>query len=247
MNGNLSVNEIYNFISGDFKSCWDSLATNSDPNINRGNFMFGRQAMNLLEFACRLYKADLTGQAGIDYSNQLNKIESKYFTRLPSPTGGSKDFTLPNLGNTSGDLLLWSLYDLVRHGLAHQYQQIIVNIYGGQHYFVQITGATAGRTLDYVRTHRPNDHLDYFFDIQGNVGIKVYPEILFLDFDNAIINANLPGRNLNFGYLSRGGQSKSYYFNATDLINSLKQSGHMHISASASNVTISGTSNITSP
>jgi hypothetical protein len=247
MNGNLNANEIYNFITGDFRVCWDSLAANSDPNISRGNFMFGRQAMNLLEFACRLYEADRTGQAGFDFSNQLNKIESRYYTRLPLPTVATRGFTLPNLGNNSGDLLLWSLYDLIRNGLAHQYQQIIVNLNGGQLYFVQITGASAGRTIDYVRNHRPNDHLGYFSDIQGNTGIKIYPEILFLDFENAITNANLLGRNLNFDYLSRPGKSKTYGFSARDLINSLKQSGHTDISASTSGVNVSGTSNIIPP
>jgi hypothetical protein len=76
---NLTVREIYNFITGDFRACWDSLANNSDPTINRGNFMFGRQAMNLPEFACRLYQSDSSGQARIDFSSELNSIESQYF------------------------------------------------------------------------------------------------------------------------------------------------------------------------
>jgi hypothetical protein len=59
---NLGVREIYNFIAGDFRACWDSLANNADPIIGRGNFIFGRQAMNLLEFACKLYEGDSTGQ-----------------------------------------------------------------------------------------------------------------------------------------------------------------------------------------
>jgi hypothetical protein len=121
--------------------------------------MFGRQAMNLLEFACRLYEDDPTGQARIDFSKELNSIESRYFTTLPSPSTSTKEFTLPHLGNTNGDLLLWSLFDLIRHGLAHQYQQIIVDLNDGHHHFVQLTGASLGRTLINIQAPRPNDHL----------------------------------------------------------------------------------------
>lgn len=228
---NLSVIEIYDFIAGDFRACWDSLANNPDPDINRGNFMFGRQAMNLLEFACRLYEGDQTGQARIDFSNELNSIESKYFTLLPSSTTSSRDFTLPHLGNTSGNLLLWSLFDLIRHGLAHQYQQIIADLNDGHHYFVQLTGASVGRILNNVEALRPHDHLGYFSDDDGDIGMKIYPEILFLDFDKALNSSNLLGRNLNFDYLSRGDQrTKKYYnFGVRALINSLNQAGHTNI------------------
>ena len=115
---------------GDFIGAWNSLAANPDNNIARGNFMFGRQAMNLLEFAARLYKNDATGNAIRDYSSELFKIESKYFTSLPSPCASATDFVLPHNRNTSGNLLLWALFDLVRHGLAHQYQQLSVSLIG---------------------------------------------------------------------------------------------------------------------
>lgn len=228
---NLSVIEIYNFITGDFRACWDSLANNADPTINRGNFMFARQAMNLLEFACRLYEGDPTGQARIDFSNELDSIESSYFTILPAPTTSTKGFILPNMGNTNGDLLLWSLFDLIRHGLAHQYQQIIVDLNDGHHYFVQLTGASSGRVLNNVGALRPHDHLGYFSDNDGDIWLKVYPEILFLDFDKALSRSNLLGRNLNFDYLSRGGQCTMNYYNfgVTALINSLNQASHSNI------------------
>jgi hypothetical protein len=228
---NLSVNEIYHFITGDFIACWDSLAGNLDPGIGRGNFMFARQAMNLLEFACRLYEDDSTGQARVDFSNELNSIEPKYFTRLPTICATTKGFTLPHLENRSGDLLLWSLFDLIRHGLAHQYQQIIADLNDGHHFFVQLTGATPGRTLSTVENPRPNDHLGYCSDEDGDVAIRICPEILFIDFDNAINRSNLLGRNLNFDYLSRGGQSnrKFYNFDAAALINNLNGSGHRNI------------------
>ena len=56
MVNNLSVDDVHLFITVDFMDSWNSLAANPDKKIGRGNFMFGRQAMNLLEFAVRLYK-----------------------------------------------------------------------------------------------------------------------------------------------------------------------------------------------
>jgi hypothetical protein len=230
MVNNLAAKEIYNFIIDDFKACWNSLANNCDPTINRGNFMFGRQAMNLLEFACRLYQSDPSGHARIDFSSEL--IVLNLSTLLPSPTTSTKGFILSHLGNINSDVLLWSLFDPIRHGLAHQYQQIIVDLNDGHHCFVQLTGASAGRNLNNVRTTRPQDHLGYFSDNDGDIGI---------------INTNLIGRNLNFSHLSRRSQNKFYNFSTTDLINSLNQSGHTNISASTSNVTISRTSSIFPP
>ena len=61
---NLSLDEIHLFIRGDF------IAT-PDKNIGRGNFMFDRQAMNVLEFAARLCTTDTTGSALKDFSNEL--------------------------------------------------------------------------------------------------------------------------------------------------------------------------------
>jgi hypothetical protein len=51
---NLSAGEIHNFISSNFQGAWDSIAANSDQSIGRGNFMFARQSMTLLEFSARL-------------------------------------------------------------------------------------------------------------------------------------------------------------------------------------------------
>ena len=109
---NLTPYEIYSFIKNDFLGAWNSIAANPDLTIGRGNFMFGRQAMSLLEFVALLCKSDKTHKTLRDFSNELNKIEPKYFTRLPMPSASARYFILPHLGNTSGDLLLWSLFDL---------------------------------------------------------------------------------------------------------------------------------------
>ena len=55
---NLTPEKIHLFIVEDFKGAWDSIAANSKSEMGRGNFMFARQAMNLLEFAARLCHTD---------------------------------------------------------------------------------------------------------------------------------------------------------------------------------------------
>src|SRR5918994_6092409 len=173
MVSDLTVQEIHDFISKDFVGAWDSMALNSDKNIGRGNFMFARQAMNLLEFACRLYGSN--SKIRTQFSTELKKTEPRYFARLPSPCADLKEFTLPHLRNKSGDLLLWALFDLIRNGLAHQYQQITVKLKGRRKFFIELTGAKEGRHLDTVRKSRHASHLDYFIDKDGDIGVRIYP------------------------------------------------------------------------
>jgi hypothetical protein len=162
MVNNLTVNELHDFILKDFEGAWNSVASNTSKDIGRGNFMFASQAMNLLEFACRLYGRDSMMRR--QFSMELKNIEPKYFTRLPSPCVDTKGFTLPHLRNKSGDLLLWALFDLVRNGLAHQYQQIIVVLKNQRKFFIELTGAKEGRQLNTVRKSRHDNHLNYYID-----------------------------------------------------------------------------------
>jgi hypothetical protein len=89
----LDASNLYQLITADFIGAWNSLASNPDP-IGRGNFMFARQAMTLLEFASRLCHKD--AKALSDFSNALKGIEPKYFTRMPSVCANpDSEFTLP--------------------------------------------------------------------------------------------------------------------------------------------------------
>jgi|SRR6266496_4501261 len=100
---NLTAENIYRFIVDDFKGSWNSVASNSDQGIGRGNFMFASQAMSLLEFAARLCASDTSGKIHGNFSNNLNNIEPKYFTSLPGPctvTAWLQAFTC-NLGQSS--------------------------------------------------------------------------------------------------------------------------------------------------
>jgi hypothetical protein len=77
---NLTLQENHRFIVSDFKGAWDSIAANPDQNIDRVNFMFASQVMNLLEFAARLCAGDSTHATLRSFSTNLSKIEPKYFT-----------------------------------------------------------------------------------------------------------------------------------------------------------------------
>lgn len=72
--------KVFKFIIGDFRNSWNRLAEIPRSGINRGNYMFGFMAMNLLEFICRLCQTDPNKKALPNFSNELNRIEPGYFT-----------------------------------------------------------------------------------------------------------------------------------------------------------------------
>lgn len=69
---NLTPQNIYELITGDFEGAWDSVAANHSQ-IARCNFMFARHAMNLLEFASILCESDSSKQAIQTLSVELKK------------------------------------------------------------------------------------------------------------------------------------------------------------------------------
>jgi hypothetical protein len=193
--------------------------------------MFARQAMTLLEFASRLCHKD--AKALSDFSNALKGIEPKYFTRMPSVCANpDSEFTLPYIGNPTGDILLWALFDQTRHGLAHQYQQIIANLTDGKKFFIKLFGADESRSIGYIENTRTQDHLAYYVDVDGDLGLKVDPAVLFLDFKSAISNSNLLGRGLTLTYLTRPRKSglQFYKFDTNALKNGLKRNSHVQAS-----------------
>jgi hypothetical protein len=242
MVSNLNENNLHHLITVDFMDVWDSVAANPANPIGRGNFMFARQAMTLLEFASRLCHNDTI--ALTDFSNALYAIERKYFTRMPSVCANpDTEFTLPFIGSPTGDSLLWALFDQTRHGLAHQYQQIIANLTDGKKFFIELFGAEHSRTIQSIQTAGTADHLAYCIDKDGDIELKVDPGVLFIDFRSAIANSNLLSRGLTFNYLTRPRQSRQsrqlripmipssqlYNFNTSTLKSSLKNGGHTEV------------------
>ena len=236
---NLTVDEIYKFITKDFEGLWNSVAKNNDGNIGRGNFIFGRQAMTLLEFICRLCSNDTTGKEISKLSNKLNYIQPKYFTTLPGKCASTTDFSLPSIDKSQNDPLLWVLFDLVRHGLSHQYQQIIAELNDEKHFYIKLTGPTFDYYLNKSSSISTN-HLAYSIDSEGDLELTVYPDILFLDFKNAIYDSEILKTNIQFNYLSRPNVNKKkqmknshnhnrYNFSIKDLERCLVKGKHIKI------------------
>ena len=129
------------------------------------------------------------------------------------------------------------LYDLIRNGLAHQYQQIIVTLLDRKkHFYVSLTGADHDQYLSTFKNQKPPKHLAYTVDNDGDVKLVIYPQILFLDFEKAIEESQILKRNLQFLYMdrprSKGGSkyigSGGYYaFDTKSLENSLVAGSHM--------------------
>jgi hypothetical protein len=233
---NLTTHDIYNSIVNDFKGAWNSIAANSDPMIGRANFMFARQAMNLLEFAAMLCDTDPSRATIRDFSTELKNIEVKYFTQLPGKYPHPGDFILPHRSSSNETFLLAVLYDLIRHGLAHQYQQIVVTLADEKHFYVSLTGADHGQYLNTFKNQRPSKHLAYTIDNDGDVKLVVYPQVLFLDFEKAIEEAQILKRNLHFPYLYRPsskwspkykGSGGYYHFATKSLEDSLAAGNHV--------------------
>ena len=124
--------------------------------------------------------------------------------------------------------LLWTLFYLIRHGLAHQYQQILVQLSDRTHFFITLTGADYRSYLGMATNPRPSNHLGFYIN-SVNLGLLVYPQLLFLDFKEAISRSGLLNRNLSFPYLHRTSKSKRYNFGITALHNSLRTCGHIQI------------------
>ena len=198
---NLEPEEMYNFIVSDFIDVWDSVANNSKEKIARGNFLFGIQATIFLEFICRLCSDDKTGKALKDFSTELKKIQSKYFNRVTQKCV-KLDFTLPKIEETNNDPLLSILFDLIRNGLSHYYQQIIVDLNDGKHFYIKLTGPKFGYYFINSRSQH-KAHLDYSMDSDGDLELTVSPNILFLDLRDAVMNSKILKRNLQFKFFDR--------------------------------------------
>jgi hypothetical protein len=230
---NEPADNLYKMMAGDFEDAWNAIAAREDLQ-GRGNFMFARQALGLLEFASRLCSADPTGAALTDFTAALRRIEPRYFTSLPGACArpgfrnGQYEWMLPSSSAQPERELLWAMFDMVRHGQAHQAQQIVVELQGGDTFGISLTGASYGRTLDSVASApRPAAHLSAGVGADGGLRLVVLPEMLFLDFNQAVNDARLFNRGLNFPYLRRqatpGG---NYDFNVQAARAALTAAGH---------------------
>jgi hypothetical protein len=223
MGSDLPVATLVDFIVGDFEAAWGALVIDPKPG-HRGNFFFGLQAVVLLEVASRLCASDASGMALSDFSSQLHGREPRYFTALPGAcVSQSSEFTLPFLGPDPSGQLIAALFDLIRNGQAHQYQQIRVRLNDGTDFQVSLTGAEVGRILG---SGTREGHLGQSRDSNGDLWLKVRTDTLFMDIRDSIRAANLLGRGLTFAHLLRPRRKAAYSFSGAELERALAAGGH---------------------
>lgn len=234
MIANLPPSTLYTLIVKDFEGAWDSLARNPAQDIGRGNFMFARQAMTLLEWVGRLCASDPSALQ--DFSSELCNIEPRYFTALPGSCGTIRDFAFPACGSQPYDeTLLFCMFDLIRNGQAHQYQQIVVRLQDNHDFAFEITGAQCGLFIqDVSKDNRPEGHLTFNRDEKNDLWLKLRPETLFMDLKTAAVRSRLLDRGLAFHYLARprpstrspqgrSANGKYYRFTSYDLEQALEK------------------------
>ena len=213
---------LLHFLLGDFEAAWNSVAANSGSQ-NRGNFMFAMQSMILLEVTCRVCHADPNSDALAAVSAKLARRDPRYFTALPAACMKQpRDFKLPHQGSDPSKELLSVLFDLVRNGHGHQYQQIRARLSDGTDFRISITGAEHGASLDRTLAHgRPNEHLKLFGSSGRDLWIKFMPDVFFLDLRSSIEESQLLERGLVLKYLER-----QYPFSGRELEESFLTAGH---------------------
>ena len=185
----LPASTLIGFLVGDFEAAWDSLASNDGP-THRGNFMFAMQAMVLLELACRVCTVDQTGSTLARLSSELYRRESRYFAVLPGKVPLPKAFRLPSVGDVPGRELLAAIFDLVRHGHVHQYEQMRAKLADGSEFGISVAGAEPGLLLTTTLANgRPVGHLQ---SVSGaDVWLRFRPDVFFLDVRDSIYGAGL--------------------------------------------------------
>jgi hypothetical protein len=220
--------EIFDFITGDFRCAWDALAEVPESVAgHRGNFMFALQATILLEWVCRLCVSDT--KALHDFSVELEKIDSRYFTQLDDAIR-KKEFAFPGIGPDPLKNLLSALWDLIRNGNAHEYQDIIVTLTDGKRWALGLQGAKYGWPLSKLAVSRSSlHHLCYRIDAEGDLILILNSGVLFLDIREAAGKANLLGRGLTIRHLTRPWGRSGYRFDSNQLRHALQRGTHLEL------------------
>lgn len=206
--GNLEANTLFGFLRDDFASIWDALCASQAESSNGANFTLGLLATVLLELCSRI--ASSSDHAYRWFSDALGEEDPRYYAELPFESNLPRRFKLPAASVVPPERQLLSvIFDLVRNGQAHQYQQVVGLLDDGRLLGIQLTGVDRGgenaRFDDLLRwpLTRPADHLA--LDIKqrtGNIWLRVRPEILFKDVQRAAERSGLFNGMLQLDYLS---------------------------------------------
>jgi len=201
--GDLNPEQAFHYLTNDFESLWECMAGNQSPEAGRGNFAFALHAMVFLEWCSRLCAADPSGEALTQLSDALVALEPRYFARLPSECQVPKSFQLPTQGEPSRELIAL-IFDLIRNGQAHQYQQQTLVLPSGEFFGISLSGAAPGNSLKKLRDgYRPPHHLGLLREGRdGELGwLVVDPGMIYFDIRTSAEQANLIGRSLEYPFL----------------------------------------------
>jgi hypothetical protein len=185
--GYLPPSQIFHMLAEDFRSAWDALAAIPEQGAGadgRGNFVFTLMAMVLLEFASRIAKTDPTGALLQNFTRMLKMRDPRYFLPIPDAVPISSQFVLPHDPSRPQDeQLLALLFDLLRHGHAHQYHQVPAELSDGRTLLIALAGAPYGQRLgDTFKHGRPDAHLRIErLARTGNLRLVLLPNVLFED------------------------------------------------------------------
>lgn len=182
--GDLPNEHVYRAFVEDFKGAWTAVEQGR-PN-GRGNFMFALLAMDFLEWCGQVTKEHPPARTA--FINTLSAADPLYYAQLPTEWPGEKPTTV--FPFPTGRELLWVVFNMVRHGLAHRYVQVDVDLTDVR-LRVQITGPD--RPLYTVGSPRPSDHL-VPVKCRGKLGpldtsttghdvviLALHPDVLFAD------------------------------------------------------------------
>ena len=183
--------EIRSAFVNDFRTAWNAVArTRTAP--GRGNFMFALAAATYLEWAATLATQDTTIARA--FADGLDHVEPRYFSELPVARREKVPTWFPRRNGSTGDPILWAVFDLVRNGLGHKYQQSDAELSDGSRLRIQLTGAehpAYPRSRPFLNKRKRLDHMNAIaIAPRGQtptfIVLRVHPDVLFADIDDAV-------------------------------------------------------------
>jgi hypothetical protein len=121
------------------------------------------------------------------------------------------------------------LYDLIRNGHAHRYEQQSVRMSDKRWFSIALSGVDQEHRLggDWAPGSGNADHLTFQETDDDDIWLWVLPDYLFLDFECAAQRARVFDRGLMAEPLHREG--RSYNFSSGRLARGIEDSQHLFV------------------
>lgn len=230
--GEVEGSQLFRFLVDDFSAAWDALVTTTESFDAGGNFAFAAMSTVLIELCCRVAQSNATAYA--HFAERLEEEEPRYFSELPFSVKrgkrSAKEFALPRsqryADRPADRQLIAAVFDLLRNGLVHQYQQIVARTADGKTFGLSLTGVDPRnrppRYRDLLRgPGKPPGHLDIVPTPKGHLWLILRPEILFRHVEVAALRSSLFSGTLHHRHLRR-----NYQVTVADIRSALESAGH---------------------